>query len=100
MGYAQISNNLYNIPTVRVWDEETEPCLSLIFDPKILRYHSLEYRTEFEFGTYAYGTDIKDLKQIREQLIKIGRFKPTEVTFGTIPNIPAIIKLEGKKKEQ
>ncbi len=92
MGYTQISSNLYNIPTIRVWNEETEPCLTLIFDPKILRYHSLEYRTEFEFGTYAYSTDIKDLKQIREQLIKIGRFKPTEVTFGKILNIQGILK--------
>lgn len=86
----------FNIPTFAVWNEQTQPCLILHFDSKILEYHSLEYRTADGWGTYAYSTNIEDLKKLREGLIEVNRFKPIELTFGKIVNIPAILKKRNK----
>ena len=92
MSHINLKYSKFNIPTFAVWNEATEPCLVLHLDPKISTYESLEYREENGQGTYAYSIDIEDLKNIRDQLIKVGRFKPTELTFGKILNIPAILK--------
>lgn len=100
MGNTGSNDFKYNIPEYGIWDEETEECLVLRLDPNVLMYHTLEYNTHDEVGTYAYCKSLFMLKKLHDDLIDHGRFLPSELTFGKLPNIKALVILQAKLNKE
>lgn len=85
---------MFNTPELFVWNEDLEEALIIQFDDNILSYVSLEYVTPDEMGIYAYGVNENDIIQLRDHLIKIGRFLPTQLYLSTIKNYARIAELK------
>ena len=85
----QLQQHIINPKCVQnfvIWDTTRFPALFFNFDNKTSHYQLLDYKLKNEMGSYAYSNNLEDIKELRENLIRLQKFKPLELVISKMSN--------------